>query len=575
MNSIWKGNIINWTISVGILMIAGILLFISIKDPAIMKRLFLEGSYFIILILVLLWAYAIFRHIQKEPFGLFKLLSQNIAGIAAAALLSTLLFVTVNPSCRGLRDEANPLSTSKSMLEKRVDVITSGIHSGGNYYVIGHRVPKRPLLFPFITHIVHITSGYRIENAFVVNFIVLNLLLFSIFVVLKPYLGTAWTLSGLILVASHPAFSSMVVSGSIQPLYILFVVLSFICLKLYLDNPSETRFQLLWVQLIMLSHTRPESPIFFIVIMGLLLTLKKIKLSHFKSPIVYSTTPLLVLPLLWQRSLAKGQYGPMQLSTFFEGLAANSWEAIIHLCDIHFHSPFSGIINIIGIVGLLWFAVRFVSSSNSASKASKHFVMIGLACLLVVWIIIVQYPQHESLWHPIHSPIHAFVMRHYALFCMVFSLCCLLFLFRIIGSNTYVGLATALAIFILHHPAAMQDAMTDHWKTNEYYWVKQNLETQPDNKFLLIINRPDIYTPEDYNVINFRHASSRAPSLLVDNLSYDRIYVQQHINRKSGEPSPPTRLHSAFRLQTLAESEGFREYKFRFSEVVNMRRDEN
>ena len=533
----------------------------------------MEGSYYIILLLVLLWGYSIFRYARKHQFSFSNILKQNILGAVAVALLSVILFVTVTPSSRGLRDEANPLSTSKSMLEKRVDVVTSGINSGGNYYVVGHRVPKRPLLFPFVTHIVHIVSGYRIQNAFVVNFLVLNVLLFSIFVALNNHFGSAWAISGLILVASHPAFSSMVVSGSIQPISLLFTVLSFICLKHFLENPSKTRFQLLWMQLLMLSHTRPEASVFFAIIIGFVLILKKIKLSFFQNPIIYSATPILLLPLWWQRSLATKQYGPMQLTSFFDGLAGNSLEAIKHLCDFHFHTPFAGIINIIGIMGLLYFMIPFISSLKSASKPSKHFVMIVIVCLLALWIIIVQYPQHEKLWHPVHSPVHPFVMRHYALFCIFLSISCISFMFKTIGPNKYIGVATALVIFFVHHPVAMQNTMTKHWKTNEYYWVKQNLEKQPDNKFLLIINRPDIYTPEDYNVVGFGYANSSTKQIadLLKNSSFDRIYVQQHINIKSEEPSHDTRISNVFELQTLAESEGFGGYRFRFTEVLNIR----
>ena len=140
--------------------------------------------------------------------------------------------------------------------------------------------------------------GYHAENVFVLNIFVLFLLLFLIYAQVKNYLGNnIWALSAVILVASQPVVVQSASSGGFDLLAALFLIISFSCLRWFLNAPDTARFQLLWVSLLMLSNVRYEGVMFFAIVLFFLLYFKYIKTRFFVNgaTIVYPLTPLLLL----------------------------------------------------------------------------------------------------------------------------------------------------------------------------------------------------------------------------------------------------------------------------------------
>ena len=77
-------------------------------------------------------------------------------------LLAVFIFTSSRPYLRILSDEASLLSVSNSMTRyRRVDQITMAKWYYFNFHPVGFELDKRPLLFPFLGHLVQAVIGLR------------------------------------------------------------------------------------------------------------------------------------------------------------------------------------------------------------------------------------------------------------------------------------------------------------------------------------------------------------------------------------------------------------------------------
>ena len=81
------------------------------------------------------------------------------------------------------------------------------------YWPINDELPKRPLLFPFGVHILHVFLGYSYYNAFIFNGIVLWLLLISVFVVAKNFKDNLYGIGMMFIVVSQPIITANATSA--------------------------------------------------------------------------------------------------------------------------------------------------------------------------------------------------------------------------------------------------------------------------------------------------------------------------------------------------------------------------
>ena len=79
----------------------------------------------------------------------------------------------------------------------------------GNYNSINNEIEKRPLVFPFLVNIIHTLIGFRYQNPFILNFIVMFLLLSGIYIIVRVFSDTPSALAALFLVISYPVVTSL------------------------------------------------------------------------------------------------------------------------------------------------------------------------------------------------------------------------------------------------------------------------------------------------------------------------------------------------------------------------------
>jgi len=144
-----------------------------LEEP-LLESLFVHGAYWILTayLLGLLIALGVFCHCERlRLFSFLRHRSRLLIGsLTIALLLSTMIVSSHDVFFKTLSDETNLLSVSRSLLvQKQAYNITEGMHYYQNFNISAQTLPKRPLLFPYLTHLLHLTSGYHWQHPFWLN----------------------------------------------------------------------------------------------------------------------------------------------------------------------------------------------------------------------------------------------------------------------------------------------------------------------------------------------------------------------------------------------------------------------
>jgi len=486
--------------------------------------------------------------------------------------MCAVVFISIKPLFRVLSDETNLLAISKSMTyDKRTDNVTMGNYYYDNFYAINRETPKRPLLFPFLASLMHTFLGYRPINLFILNFLVLLALFSLTFVLMKKYLGNIWAYSSVFLLASQPIITQNATSGGFDLIASLFMVICFASLLWFLKNPDALRFQFLWISLLLLANARYENILCFFVVFGMLAIFKYVKMGYFKSKtsFVYFATPVLLLPILWQRLLIPNSYDTDQVPFGFSYFIVNSAIFIKSLFDFKFFLPYATIVNLIGFLGLIYFIISYNSNKIRFQNYQKQLIYITSACVFLHWLLFISY-YLGRVDHPSAA-------RLFALFYIVFPIVALLFAhnFRYFKEKPIYILIFSIAMFMVYHPVSVQDRFSrSQILPREYRFTMDHLKKAEKLKrnFLVIANRPGQYTVWDYGAVNFPYANEvQSVKDAFNNHLYENIYAIQNIEYKTMQPTADTKLAKDFALETIAEMQNNMTYFTRISKVKSIK----
>ena len=129
-------------------------------------------------------------------------------------VLTASIFASNSLFYKTLSDETNLLSISRNLLiEKRAYNVTEGLYYYNNFQSLKHGIPKRPLLHPYLVHLIHLSTGYRWQNPFVLNALILWGLLGSVCLVFTRWRGYTVGLAAALVVASSPMLGIYTVSA--------------------------------------------------------------------------------------------------------------------------------------------------------------------------------------------------------------------------------------------------------------------------------------------------------------------------------------------------------------------------
>lgn len=549
---------------------------VTALNPDLMENAHSRLSYFFVSLLVGIWVWSIWkaRSEYPAPRGLVR---RWWPGILLAGVLTVTTTVSVEKSYRVLGDEANMLAVSRSMtFEKRVDNVTQGYQYYRNFFRepgLDAGVEKHPLLFPYFTHLVHAFTGYRAENAFVLNGFVLFGVLLLVYVLLIRFWSPVWALAAQVLVAAQPLVAQCATSAGFDLFNAFFALVVYLAIAFFLERPdSEKRFAVLWASLILYGQTRQESVTFLAITLGALMAARLLKKSFFTSSYIYALTPLTYLPLFWQRLLIKDAYenGPDEVPFSLGNFIHNNVDWVKTLFRFDFFLPWATPVNLIGIAGLVYLIRRawgaWVQREPRFIRDRQHLLfMVVLAATLIHWTVVTAYFRG--------IPSHPTNARYFTLFTIQLAVLAV-YLLRSAGPVKHrPGFLIALAVgcFAVYHPIAIEGRFSNaQTAPREYNFTLNYLKKNAPKHALIISNRPGYYTIHDWGAIGVGLANKKRAQILGNYRRhlYEALYVIQSVEYKTMQPVPQDRLHAEYRLQSVAAIQNTATHFVRISKVV-------
>jgi 4-amino-4-deoxy-L-arabinose transferase-like glycosyltransferase len=169
----------------------------------------------------------------------------------------------------------------------------------GTWLAIDAFLDKRPYFFTFLISLIHDLTGFRLENAFV-----LNVALAALTLALAFWLGRALTsrtgpaLLAMALLATLPVFGQNATGASMEMHNVAMIAVVMVCAVLYLRAPDDNRLSLLVLAMALLAQCRYES-VLFVLPVGIIVALGWWRVGRVLLPWPALIAPLLLVPYVW------------------------------------------------------------------------------------------------------------------------------------------------------------------------------------------------------------------------------------------------------------------------------------
>ncbi len=532
---------------IGPFSIALVILIAGLGNDSTGKKLVSDYSYYSILAMTGFWVFFMIPFFKDTLRGKWK-------AALITLMMTVTVFVSIPPKYRVLSDETNLLSVSQSMTFRRdISNVTQAKFFFGNLNVVQGDLPTRPLLFPFLTSLIHTVSGYRYQNVFVLNFIVLFGLLLLTYLSVQPALGTLSAVSACLLLLSIPTLTLSASSGGFDVCSLFFFSLSLVMLYRYLKAPTSQHFGLLLINLVMLSQIRYESIAYVAVILGSLLILKKIRIDHIlKNQTLIASVPFFLIPMLLQRKLTPNTFeNPPGVPPFsfnhFTKHAALLMESTFKFKPDY---PYPSYLIWLSIGMILYLGYWAIPKIRRYMDKDQMIFGSAILALIAVSLAIVLSHHFGVYPHPTQARLFLVYLSFMAMIPVVFRQ----FFPDLLTEKKLFAIA-ALS-FALYHPIATEgrftNALTIVRETDDLYRFIKKLD---DPKILLIVDRPGQYTVANVGAVGFGYANSHREQLLSDlkrGLMSDLWVFQKH-SYQTGRPVADQILASEYEMDPVKD----------------------
>ncbi len=557
-------------INVILIIAAAVIALKTITPLETAKKAYSSASYYIIFALVAAWVLQWIYWMELKSISFGSLLRREWKNILFCLLVAGIVFVSVKPYFRILADETNLVAVSKSMIyDHGIDNSTMGKWYYGNYNSFSAEAPTRPLLFPFLVHLLHAVTGYHVFNVFLANYLFFAALLFMVLYLFSKEYGPAWGVAAVFAVCAQPVVIQTATSGGFDLLNLVFALLVFFTLKLFLIDGTAETFSLLWITGLMFSHVRYESMVFFAMIPVLLLLMRKIRWQYFQSSLVYGLTPIFILPLVWGKIYYLSLKDPFQT----KGQDAFGLKYVLINCKNFFQSfflpdplfPYSVIVNWLAAAGLILIGFRMISRKHDQPDAKN------LPLLIITALFIISYLSFTFYWGAGWAK-HPSTSRYFVIYAAALSLIAVMGLEKIAAFKTRPVLAVLLmaGLFCFYQSRNIEDRFIQTQILPRQYTRALDFIMKQDTKNLVIItDRPGMYTVHNFGAASFGYANQHSKQLLSElrRHLFQDIFVIQEIGYKTQAPASNTRLDQSFILETLYEFQNAESRYIRISKV--------
>jgi hypothetical protein len=232
------------------------------------------AGYWCILAAFLLFAWALWRTFRPDLAGLRQAGVRRLdwAAIAAVALGGSVLLSHEGFGFKIVMDELMLAGTSMDMHFTRT-VLTPfrGTNIHGTYVIVEGMMDKRPLFFSFLESVLHDLTGYRPENAFVLNGILTFVFLGLVFGAGVRLAGRRAGYLGVALFAGLPLLGQNATGGGFELLNLVMILSTLLLSARFLRLRDEPSFTAMCFSALLMAQVRYESAIFVVPVVAVIL----------------------------------------------------------------------------------------------------------------------------------------------------------------------------------------------------------------------------------------------------------------------------------------------------------------
>ena len=515
-----------------------------------------HATYFTVLIAMGVWLYRIASYARGRWESPLHALRDTWAELALAALAMTALFVAHDWQFKVLSDETNFVSVGRSLaFEWRFDFPDYGKFFYGNQHGLTYVFDKRPPLFPFCLGLVDGLTGYRVRNIWYLNGAILGLTVVVAALALRPRLGRAWSMIGVVWALANPIVMLTASAAGVEPLLCLVWLIQGACFFYVLEAPSEASLGLLVANTVMVGLTRFEGGPLAAMSLAAAVALSPERtrlVEWLRDDALVWVTPAAALPVAIQRMRIKDYYQGLTGKPFgLEHVLSNldNWRIVLR--DGGRFYPYSTVVTVVEALAVLALAILVLRGKVGTTRAQRGGFFVFAALTGAFFALYSAY-----FWGQPSNPASA---RFYALPLFFAALAVPAVLARIeaVRERTKGVAVVAALVFAQAFPASHNRAFA-----NAFNWRKQHevvadyvLPQIPAKQLLLVTAVPSQFVVYDVGALSFAnfHAHREAVLRELDRKLYDEILFVQEIGYADKQPTAQTRADADLVLETLVE----------------------
>lgn len=460
---------------------------------------------------------------------------QAPALIAGCGLL---LLVHESYGFKILMDEIMLLGTSQGMhVEKQPVVALRGHDLQGAFQLLQGQLDKRPLFHPFLISVLHDLTGYRPENAFVLNTALTFVLLTLGYLAGCGLVNRAAGMLVVLLLASLPLLAQNATGGGFELLNLVMILTTLLLGLRYAERRDAASQRALLLASVLLAQTRYES-ILFLLPVGVLVLWVWWKEGGPVIDVATIVTPLLFVPAVlhqkiftaressWELASRPGYEHPFSLAYIPENFP--------HWLNFFF-DPTGGHSNSLVLSVLGWLALPFVllatvkslacwRSATPVAMAQAAF-MLGFAAHSLLMLCYFWGRFDDPVIRRLSLPLNLWLVLG------VVSVTAEL----LPRARTWTVLASLVGLgFVAHSLPAMarHDYTLDYYVGREMAWRREFIARHPERDYLFIDKDATFWVTHQVSATPVQQSLDHKEMILFNfrNRTFTALYVFQRFD---------------------------------------------
>ena len=531
--------------------------------------LVIHGGYWAMLFLTLVFGWSLHRLVLDD--GGWSAWWQGVrAAPRWPALLvatgSVVLLVHEAYGFKILMDEVMLLGTSMSMhFEKSALVPMRGNDIQGAFQLLAGQLDKRPLFHPFLLSTLHDLTGYRPENAFVLNTGLTFVLLGLAYQVATRIAGRAAGALAVTLLTSLPLLAQNATGGGFEMLNLVMIMATLLLGMRLAEKRDATSLTAFTLSGILLANTRYESVLFLLPVAALILWV------WWREPALepdgfFLFSPLYLLPYAlhhqvfttrtssWELASQAGYDKPFSPSYIVD----NCNHALNFFLNTNGEQSNSFVLGVLGLFSLPFFLLWSLKvlrafRTESPVRLTTALFALGFAAHTLLMLC--------YFWGKFDDP----VIRRLSL---PLNLCLVLSVVTVAAEFSRGGLLLWRGLFVFTGAGLFAQAlpsMARHGYTLEYYigrecdWRREFIASHPERDYLFIDNSSIIWITHLVSSTPMIQATMHKENLIfhLRNHSFTTMYVFQRltVDPDTGRATVPADddLGPDYQLETVLE----------------------